>query len=89
MSAHQHSPEDGGAAFPVTGGMVQGPNTDEWVRPQDGMTLRDYFAAAAVTGFGAYVANSEGAVPPERWAKRAYEIADAMIAARKQEKVDD
>lgn len=69
-------------AFPRTGGQVPGPNSPEWVPPQEGMTLRDYFAAHALAGYGAYIADSDSAVPPERWAKRAYEIADAMLAQR-------
>ena len=42
-------------------------------------TLRDYFAAAALTGFVA-----EGAYVPDGTAKAAYEMADAMLEARKQ-----
>jgi len=75
------STEDGGPAFP---------STLEWygqrgeVREQfcvdnhqDGMTLRDYFAGRVITG---YVWNPEGW---ETMAKRAYAIADAMLAERK------
>ena len=48
---------------------------------QDGMTLRDYFAAAALQGL-----ISEGDAPakwtPAIFAMNAYEFADAMLIAR-------
>ena len=44
-----------------------------------GMTLRDYFAAQALTGL------ITGAVFDERIARLAYQMADAMLAARGQE----
>jgi hypothetical protein len=56
---------DGGPAFP----------DDRW---QAGMTLRDYFAAAALQGIVAYVGG-------KNWdddAKNAFKAADAMIKAR-------
>jgi hypothetical protein len=53
--------QDGGPAFPV-----------QYV---PGMTLRDYFASAALTGL---VANSI----PTGAAKEAYEYADAMLKER-------
>ena len=43
-----------------------------------GMTLRDYFAAAALTGMRAHPANER----PEHASKWAYEVADAMLIAR-------
>lgn len=47
----RESIKDGGPAFPrparAHGALVDGTNT---VRQQDGMTLRDYFAAAALQG---------------------------------------
>ena len=58
----------GGPAFPVKMGCFE-----------DGMTLRDYFAAKAMLGFITVE------VQQERIAKWAYEIADAMLAARGQE----
>ena len=45
---------------------------------QDGMTLRDYFAAKVITG--AYQKVSAGS--QSELAKRAYEIADAMLNQR-------
>ena len=58
----------GGPAFPVKQGYYE-----------HGMTLRDYFAAQALTGL------ITGAVFDERIARLAYQMADAMLAARGQE----
>ena len=69
---------DGGPAFPVP--LSAGESYSQH-GPADGMTLRDYFAAKAMQGLVA--SNDEGAgdrvadVP-----EYAYQIADAMIAAR-------
>lgn len=77
------SNKDGGPAFPVstsneTDGHQDGPNT--WQFP--GMTLRDYFAAAAMQGM---VAQPEsGGWPAEGIAKAAYQQADAMLKAREE-----
>ena len=71
--------ETGGPAFPTKSYDL---DMDVWVR-EEGMDLRDYFAAKALQGmcFG------------DRWpahnefneiAKRAYGLADAMLEARKQ-----
>lgn len=64
----------GGSAFPL-------PAT-EWNGADEGMTLRDYFAAKAMQ---AWVSQ----IPPEmmedmmsRWAENSYEMADAMLRAR-------
>ncbi|WP_227734674.1 hypothetical protein [Yersinia proxima] len=73
--------ETGGLAFPATG------RPDQQFIKQEGMTLRDYFAAKAMQGiirrwdgygFGG------GADSPEykELADSAYSIADAMIKAR-------
>jgi hypothetical protein len=59
---------DGGPAFPTPAG----------IQHNDGMTLRDYFAAAALQGL---LADGGGA----SWnddAKSAYLAADAMLKAR-------
>lgn len=45
----------------------------------DGMTLRDYFAAKAMQALITRIAMSGG-----EQARKAYEIADAMMKARKQ-----
>jgi len=50
-----------------------------------GMTLRDYFAGQAVGEVIAYFADKHlirNETAPEAFARKAYEIADAMIAAR-------
>jgi hypothetical protein len=81
---------NGGAAFPHT---VYHPHPiNDAMRgtekEHDGMTLRDYFAAAALQGIFAgdnHLDEWESAHQMECWplvAKNAYELADAMIAAR-------
>ena len=68
---------DGGAAFP----QAFDPSGD--IDPHGGMTLRDYFAAQALTGYLAYShpASIMGTFIDES-AKVAYEYADAMLKAR-------
>ena len=64
----------GGPAYPVP--------MDHW---EPGMTLRDYFAGQAVGEVIAYFADKHlirNETAPEAFARKAYEIADAMIAAR-------
>ena len=51
----------------------------------DGMSLRDYFAAAALCG---YMALPGGCPTPEDAARAAYQHADAMLAARTASKGD-
>jgi hypothetical protein len=58
----------GGPAFPLHPVCMKG---------QEGMTLRDYFAAKALVSLATYEE-----YPPERAAKYAYEYADAMLKAR-------
>ena len=70
--------DDGGAAFPIpntyhTNGQIQ--------YGQDGMTLRDYFAAAALQGVICH--NGCGALTDEDSSRIAYEYADEMIKVRK------
>lgn len=80
--------EDGGPAFPAPAYAAN--ITDK------GMTLRDYFAGQALTSvlsssgdlqtYYDYVMGSKGDndIPsPDAMSKYSYEIADAMIAARK------
>lgn len=45
-----------------------------------GMSLRDYFAGQALVGV---MASANGAIPAEQFAAAAYQVADAMLAARK------
>jgi hypothetical protein len=64
---------DGGPAFPVNA--EQSPNG---ICPLPGMTLRDYFAAAALQGMLAYY-HGYGSFYA---AGSAYQYADAMLAER-------
>jgi len=64
----------GGPAYPVP--------MDNW---DHGMTLRDYFAGQAVGEVIAHFADKHLSLyepAPGAFARKAYEIADAMIAAR-------
>jgi hypothetical protein len=61
---------DGGQAFPNEG-------FNGWGMPQEGMTLRDYFAAKALR------VTCEDFLPEEA-SVMAYEYADAMLKAREQ-----
>ena len=72
---------DGGPAFPR-------PAVNDkmgWLGAQQGMTLRDYFAAAALTGILASYANEQHVADSESCAKEAYERADSMLAERAKE----
>lgn len=75
--------KDGGPAFPVPDSNSHGHVECSHI----GMTLRDYFAGKAMQSF------TQGAVLPPGFdateglalvAARAYEVADAMLAARSQ-----
>ena len=67
---------DGGPAFPTPAG----------IQHNDGMTLRDYFAAAALQGNLASqsidVGYYDGKDSWNKAAKEAYQAADAMLKAR-------
>jgi hypothetical protein len=72
--------DDGGPAFPGQWMDFQPGTGDQVVRDQwFGMTLRDWFAGQALAGL---VANINCAYKTQTFAKRALELADAMIAAR-------
>lgn len=66
--------KDGGQAFAQY-------RTDPWGNPviENGMTLRDYFAAKALTGL---ISSAESAIKSAVYAQAAYAIADAMLAER-------
>ena len=70
--------DDGGRAFPTQG--YDSPNHG-WIYGSDGMYLRDYFAAAAIT----CVEQRLGTYDAEEIATRCYSLADAMLAARKEQ----
>jgi len=72
----------GGPAFPrpaSRGNNYATGEEDVVVDPQRGMSLRDYFASAAVSGD---IANGGGL--PEEVADYAYRVADAMLARREE-----
>jgi len=73
---------DGGPAFPVLPPCnMEGASAAGYPYPSDGMTLRDYFAAAAMQGFCAD--HTRDQVENMRTlAGYAYEMADAMLKAR-------
>jgi hypothetical protein len=64
---------DGGPAYPRTG-------ADGHTSPQSGMTLRDFFAAAALKGQAHRFAHPHE--HRELLAQDCYDIADAMLKAR-------
>jgi hypothetical protein len=76
---------NGGPAFPkiVTARSRWEDNREYDMEGRDGMSLRDYFAAAALTGI---LANQQQLQNMDAFnetpAARAYEIADDMLAAR-------
>jgi hypothetical protein len=51
---------------------------------EEGMDLRDYFAAKAMQGYLSVIdyENSTGDIPDMEIAERAYKIADSMMKAR-------
>jgi hypothetical protein len=74
--------DNGGPAFPVAPTM--NPDGSVWYHGKDGMSLRDYFAAAALQGFLAQPLDSGCNYVPRLCAQSAYDFADAMLAARKE-----
>lgn len=77
--------DNSGPAFPKIEHICLNPLNDQWgeVFTKPGMTLRDYFAAQALTGYLAYghPAIIMGTFIDES-AKVAYEYADSMLKAR-------
>ncbi len=67
---------DGGPAFPRPYSQLA---SGEQVWEQDGMSLRDWFAGQALSGFCA----SDGLIGHEGLAEDAYDVADRMFAARR------
>lgn len=71
---------DGGPAFPQYAGKPV-PGGGVYYDVSGGMTLRDYFAGQAIAG--ACGPTPDGwSLSPHSYAEWAYQIADAMIAAR-------
>jgi len=77
MSADSRK-DNGGAAFPK-------PPSQYGTGSQDGMNLRDYFAASALNGFLAN-SNFDHKTTFADAADHAFAVADAMLAARKEAK---
>ncbi len=71
---------DGGSAFPVRKGDHAWCIPNEQCRLGEGMTLRDYFAAKAMTAL--VIARDHATPHAPAVAMDAYGIADAMIAER-------
>ena len=53
----------------------------DWLDEMITKSLRDYFAAKAMTGC---LPGAMSAIPPEEYARWAYRMADAMLKARAQ-----
>jgi hypothetical protein len=70
---------DGGPAFPRTG--YECANGD-WVVPQNGMTLRDWFAGKALAHIPELLDAHDANKSAEMIAHWSYQIADAMLKAR-------
>lgn len=70
--------DDGGPAYPLP--LACSPAGDVEYPDQRGMSLRDFFAGQALT---AVLARTDLRAPWLSDAKQAYEIADAMLQARK------
>jgi len=69
--------ETGGPAYPS-------PRWEGWGSPQEGMTLRDYFAAKAMQSFmTVWMTQAKYPETDLEVAKYAYSMADAMLEARK------
>ena len=71
--------KEGGAAFPWAND-----SNKEYYWINHGMSLRDYFAAAALTGYASHPLAESRNGEAERLAQAAYRFADAMIQARKE-----
>jgi hypothetical protein len=65
----------GGPAFPS-------PLWEGWGSPQEGMTLRDYFAAKAMQAAFTGMATRQVTLRYSECAALSYEMADAMLKAR-------
>jgi hypothetical protein len=78
---------DGGPAFPrpISEDRSSGdlPDGNRMVREQGGMSLRDYFAAAALTGILAQTPKADHA---SEFARQAYVCADAMLSEREKDR---
>lgn len=77
--------DNGGAAFPSPGVVLDSHKSERQQGAYGGMTLRDYFAAKAMQGAMAEFANMPVDEAQEKngyLAAMAYTVADAMLAER-------
>ncbi|MGJ0482009.1 hypothetical protein [Pantoea agglomerans] len=72
--------DTGGQAFPKQQWEYDG-HDNVLLYQEDGMTMRDYFAAKAMQG---ELSKSDGYETPSKIADYAYQVADAMLRARGQ-----
>ena len=71
--------DTGGSAFPIIGSeYIHGRRE---IDPAEGMTIRDHFAGLAMQG----IISTNAALSADDAAKIAYQIAGAMIQARKEQ----
>ena len=78
--------DDGGSAFPLVHDMPPEEGFDRQISVEKGMSLRDYFAAAALRGVINRAWEEDGKLPDDilsKWAKVSYASAGAMIEERK------
>jgi hypothetical protein len=77
----------GGPAFPLPNHTKRWNDLEKRYEQDEGMTLRDYFAAKAMQGMLSHhgaVQNKKQAENDAAGAARAYAVADAMLKAREQ-----
>ncbi|WP_261118956.1 hypothetical protein [Serratia ficaria] len=78
------SKETGGPAFPREDYQANGHERGFEKLGQEGMSLRDYFAAQALSTASAYLEEDVATWSCDDFANHAYGIADAMLKARNQ-----
>lgn len=82
-------PNHGGPAFPRVGhSHPQDIEPEQWIKGNEGMTLRDYFAAKAMQGWLSTFVEASSVFPTgysaEAVARSCYMLADEMLKAREQ-----
>lgn len=75
--------DDGGPAFPIPDQQFTDGVTIVSSQGHPGLSLRDFFAGQVAMGMAAFSGSAGTAYGPIAIAMRSYEIADAMLAARK------
>jgi hypothetical protein len=73
---------DGGPAFPRPFSDQANARLEDYNAAQEGMSLRDYFAAMVLNGMIAREPFDHAKVDKAKWAGIAYAWADALLAAR-------